>query len=118
MGQREGRIQSAERAMPTFSFRERLRTFFQPDSGGLQAQSRKEGRNGCQAAAGASEPGAVQETSERVGYALSSCAIAQVNRFRSDSFPCNFSRSNSASEKTASAFCCSGGRRNPQEDRK
>jgi hypothetical protein len=38
MGQREGRIQSAERAVPTFSFRARLRTFFQPDSGGLQAQ--------------------------------------------------------------------------------
>jgi hypothetical protein len=26
----------------------RLRTFFQPDSGGLQAQLGKEGRNGCQ----------------------------------------------------------------------
>jgi ankyrin repeat protein len=37
MGQREGRIQSAERAVPTFSFQARLRTFFQPDSGGLQA---------------------------------------------------------------------------------
>src|ERR1700686_2642831 len=44
MGQREGRIQSAERAVPTFSFQARLRTFFQPDSGGLQAHLRKEGR--------------------------------------------------------------------------
>jgi hypothetical protein len=40
--QREGRIQSAERAVPTFSSTHpRLRTFFQPDSGGLQAQIRK-----------------------------------------------------------------------------
>jgi hypothetical protein len=40
-----------------------LRTFFQPDSGGLQAYLRKEGRNGCQAATGSPEPGAVQEAS-------------------------------------------------------
>src|SRR6476646_3988872 len=94
MSQREGRIQSAERAVPTFSIRTRLRTFFQPDSGGLQAQSRKEGRNGCQAAAGSPESGAVQETSERARQRLSSRAIRQVFRVHS----------NSTSQNLASAF--------------
>ena len=35
--EREGRLQSAERAVPTFIEHSRLRTFFQPDSCGLQA---------------------------------------------------------------------------------
>src|ERR1700730_4799757 len=71
MEQREGRIQSAERAVPTFSFQASLRTFFQPDSGGLQAHLGKEGRNGCQAARGSPEPRTIQETSERAGQSLS-----------------------------------------------